>query len=107
MDAFPFTIYRGDTVTIDFVVTEDDLPFDLSTSVIKFMGKRDLTDADTDAEFEESCTLTTPLDGECSVELQVDTEGDYIVELEYRKSTTILTLKQWRMTVSKDVREGT
>jgi len=107
MNAFPYTIYRGDTVTIDFTVTEDDVAFDLTGSTVKFMGKTAFGLTDAQATFEVTCTLTTPASGECSAELQVASVGTYLVELEYRKDSTILTLKQWEMEVSQDLRQGT
>lgn len=107
MDNFPYVIYRGDTRTIDFTVTEDSVAFDISGSTIKFTGKKNLSDADTATVFDVTCTLTTPLSGECSAEIQITNPGVLFTELEYRKDTTILTLKQWKMTVSPDVRLGT
>jgi len=107
MDAFPYKIYRGDTKTIDFVVTEDDSPFDLSDSVVKFIGKKSFSDTDANAVFDVTCTLTTPASGECSAEIQVFTEGTLFVELEYTKGATIKTLKQWGgFEVLPDLRRG-
>ena len=106
MDAFPYKIYRGDTVTIDFVITEDDSSFDISDSTIKFIGKRKFSDTDTDAVFKVTCTPTTPVSGECSAEIQLIIAETLFVELEYRKDSTIKTLKQWKMEVSPDLYLG-
>lgn len=107
MDAFPYKIYRGDTVTIDFTVTEDGSPFDLSGSIVRFIGKRNFSDTDANAVFQVTCTLTTPANGECSAEIQINTVETLYVELEYTKGSTVKTLKQWgSLEVSPDLRQG-
>lgn len=105
------TIFRGDTPTFKFTVTDSaGVAVNLTGSVPTFMAKNNLDAPDSRAIFERACTITDAANGKCEVKLTAaDTAnaGDYTAELQlnFSAGTTIQTAGQFKLIISKDVKQ--
>lgn len=74
-------VFQGDTAIINFIITSNGLPFNLSGYTISFHGALAPGDA---LQFNESGTITDAQNGKCQVTLSATdlaTPGNYTAQL--------------------------
>lgn len=109
------TIFRGDTPTFVFTVTDEDgVAVDLtSATVIKFIAKKSADQPDGDAQFNATCSVDAPATaGICRVKLSTtDTNkaGLFKAELmiNFSSGATILTTLQFDLEIVADLHQAT
>lgn len=105
-------VFRGDTPTLNFTLTQGGSAFDLTGATVRFMAKKNLSDADANAIIDSPCTLGVAADGECNVKLTTTDTAiafrDLIAEVEVTTSGgDTLTAEQFTLEIADDVRKGT
>lgn len=88
-------IFRGDNVSINFVISQNGLPFSLSGYTILYQAKRAI--GDTDFIFSKTASITDSVNGKCRVDLvgnDVATAGSYTSQLYLTQTGLTITALQ-------------
>lgn len=115
----PLVTFREDKPLFEFTIkSADGAAFSLAApgSEVRFTGKLNIADSDSDAIFSKLCSITDAVGGICEVSLtQAETNFSgvkdriLIVELEYKDGVpgNIQTLAQGELTINADLFQGT
>lgn len=99
------TIYRNDTPTFTFTITQGGQAFNLTGAIVKFAARESFESAS--YLFEKDCDITNPTGGVCQATLNAtDTSmaGTYIAELEITLGSSVITVIQFYLVILKDIR---
>lgn len=103
-------VFRGDTPTLNFTLTQGGSAFDLTGATVRFMAKKRLDHTDAEAIIDSACTIDDATGGLCSVKLTTtDTANSVILTAEVEITTSggdILTAEQFTLEIVEDVRKG-
>ena len=108
------TIFRGDTPTFVFTITDEaGAAVDLTDiTTIKFIAKKSDEQPDADAQFNVACTVDSPAtDGICRVKLSstnTDTAGTFLAELmlNFLTAATTLTAQRVNLIITADLHQA-
>lgn len=99
-------IYRGDTPTFTFTLTESDgTPYVLTGYTPYFSAKEDITSSI--YTFNKTCTVSNGTGGICETTLTTTdtaTAGHYTAELSLISGATVITATQFELIINRDVR---
>lgn len=107
------SIIRGDDVSLEIELLENDLPFDLTDSSVFLTVKSDLSDDDEDALIAKEVTEhTDPENGETAIDLTgEDTDidpGNYLYDIQIKDAEDkIMSTRHGVFTVISDVTKRT
>lgn len=103
-------VFRGDTPTLSFTLTQGGSAFDLTGATVRFMAKKRLKDTDANAIIDKAVTIDDATGGLASVKLSTtDTANALCLFAEVEITTSgsdILTAQHFTLDIVEDVRKG-
>lgn len=102
------TVVRGDTHTLHLNFKANGLPLDLTGAIVFFTVKRDLNDADNQAQIAKTVSsFGDPTSGEVDITLNeddTDTPGEYFYDIQLKQSdNAVASSRRGKFIIEQDV----